>query len=74
MKKQAESLTREYDRLLDEHSKLQVTHTNQHCQQHKPAVTVSGFLFNTLVHDLLFILNIQCIKRDSCFCQIIVKL
>ena len=27
MKKQAENLTVEYDRLLDEHSKLLVTHT-----------------------------------------------
>lgn len=28
MKKQAENLTVEYDRLLEEHSKLLVTHTN----------------------------------------------
>lgn len=49
MKKQAENLTVEYDRLLEEHSKLLVKHTHTHtciCWRHlcvgkTPVVTVS---------------------------------
>lgn len=55
MKKQAENLTVEYDRLLDEHSKLLVTHTHTHTAGTLTWGSILLFLMGNKSGNLIFL-------------------